>query len=443
MAVLNEKQAKKITDTCLGAAMVPELVVRVRERVAGNTRFARNEPTTEGDVETLEISVTASIQGRTASASGNRSDKASLEALVAEAEELAALSPENPEHVAPVGKGAYLKVAGHDKAAAKLDAKGRAKLVEQSIGVAKAADLELAGFASHYEESLTVATSAGGFAHHLHTNVELTTTCRTRDAQGSGWAGSESHTAAGIDALACTQLAAEKAEISSEAEALDPGKYLVILEPQAVAELLSFLVDSLDARAADEGRSWFSRPDGGSRVGEELFHTSVTLRSNPADPDHPAAPFADDGQAHKIIEWVGDGVLQNLTRTRYWAEQSKEPAVPRPSSVFLDGQELELLELVQAVDQAVLVTRFWYNRMLDPRSLLVTGLTRDGTFLVKGGKITTAIKNFRYNDSPVTMLRNVLAMGRPQRVVTRGGRVMVVPPLVVREFNFASSSDAI
>jgi predicted Zn-dependent protease len=111
--------------------------------------------------------------------------------------------------------------------------------------------------------------------------------------------------------------------------------------------------------------------------------------------------------------------------------------------VLLDGADVELIELVRAVDRAVLVTRFWYSRMLDPRTILATGLTRDGTFLIEQGKITTAVKNFRFNESPVTLLENVLALGRPQRVVTGGGRVMVVPPMVVKDFNFASLSDAI
>src|SRR5690606_24061735 len=129
--------------------------------------------------------------------------------------------------------------------------------------------------------------------------------------------------------------------------------------------------------------------------------------------------------------------------SRYWAAKSGAVALPEPSSVLLDGTDVDLLELVRAVDRGVLVTRFWYNRTLDPRTILATGLTRDGTFLVEQGKITTALKNFRYNDSPVTMLKNVLALGRPQRVVTRGGRVMVVPPMVVKDFNFSSLSDAV
>lgn len=447
MATISERDAKTIVNTVLGAAMAPEVIVSVRHRSAGNLRFARNQATTEGNVETFEISVTASIQGRSATAVGNRTDKAGLEALMAEAEELAALSPVDPEHVAPVAKSLYLQVAAHDKATAKLDAKQRAELVGKAIAAADAADVELAGFLEHHEQSLAVATSAGAFGYWPSTAASMTTTCRTRDQSGSGWGGAESHRGADIDGEALTQLAAEKADISREPQTLAPGKQLVILEAQAVGDLLEFLVDALDARAADEGRSWFSHPDGGARIGEELFHNSITLRSNPADKHNPAAPFSNQGEAHKVVDWIRDGVLTSLASSRYWASKGASKnggvALPEPSSVLLDGADVDLIELVRAVDRGVLVTRFWYNRTLDPRTILATGLTRDGTFLVEQGKITTSLKNFRYNDSPVTMLKNVLALGRPQRIVTRGGRVMVVPPMVVKDFNFSSLSDAV
>lgn len=456
MATFSKRDIKTITKTVLNAAMAPEVVVSVRHRQAGNLRLARNQPTTEGDVETVQISVTASVQGRSATATGNRTDRASLEALMVEAEELAALSPVDPEHVPPVGNSLYLQVDGHDQPSAKLEAKHRAEIVEPAIRTADKADVELAGFLQHDEQSFAVATSAGAFAYYPSTMASLTVTTRTRDQSGSGWAGIESHQAKQVDGLALTQLAADKAEFSPGPKLLEPGKHLVILEAQAVADLLEFLVDALDARSADEGRSWFSHPDGGARIGEELFHTSINLRSNPADQHNPAAPFTATGEAHKAVDWIRDGVLRSLASSRYWCSRpgssrsgssrsgsQASEAIPPPSSILLDGSELDRRELVEAVDRGVLVTRFWYNRTLDPRTILVTGLTRDGTFLVERGKITTTVKNFRYNASPVKMLQNVLALGRPQRVVTRGGRVMVVPPMVVKDFNFSSISDAV
>jgi len=443
VGTLTEARAKALTRVIFDAAMAPEVVVEVHDRRAGNTRFANNQPTTEGDVETLSVTVTASIQGRSATVVGNRSDPASLRALTAEAEELAALSPIDPEHVAPMGAERMLEVDAHDRSTAKLGAEQRVRMVASAVAVAESEGVQAAGFVHHSESSFTVATSGGAFAYWPSTEAALSVTCRTADGSGSGRGAAVSHLAKRIDATALAELAADKADLSRSPKAHAPGKQLVILEAQAVGDLLSFLLRAMDARAADEGRSVFSHPDGGDRRGEELVHTSVNLRSNPADPLHPSRPFAADGQVHKVRDWIRDGALRQLFRSRHWAEQQGGEAVPRPGSLFLDGQDVDLLDLIQAVDKAVLVTRFWYNRVLDPRRVLATGLTRDGTFLVEQGKITTAVKNLRYNDSPLTLLRNVLAMGRPERVETRSGLVLVVPPMVVRDFNFSSLSDAV
>ncbi|MFV8755816.1 TldD/PmbA family protein [Nannocystaceae bacterium ST9] len=443
MATLSEKQAKAITAIALGAAMAPELVVTIRDRRTGNCRFAQGQPTTEGDVETLEIAVTASVQGRSATAVGNRSDKASIQALVAEAEELAVLSPIDPEHMPPLAAARTLAVAGHDPATAKLGASERAKSVAQALAVAREQAVEIAGYLEHHEDSFAVANSTGLFAWWPSTEASLTLTCRTADASGSGWAGAVGHQAKRLDAEALAHTAGEKADMSREPEVLEPGKRLVVLEAQAVADLLGFFVGALDARAADEGRSAFSHPDGGSRVGEQLFDPRVVIRSNPAEPDHPAQPFSGEGEPQRMVEWVESGVLRSLVCSRYWADKTNQKSTPRPSSIHMRGEDVDLIDLVRAIDSpAVLVTRFFYNRMLEPRTIMATGLTRDGTFLVDKGRITKALKNFRYNESPLTLLKNVVAFGRPQRVIS-GGTVMVVPPLVVKDFNFASLSDAV
>lgn len=443
MATLSEKQAKDITKIALGSAMAPELVVTIRERRTGNSRFAQGQPTTEGDVETLEIAVTASVQGRSATAVGNRSDKRSIQALVAEAEELAVLSPVDPEHMPPLPAARTLDIAGHDPATAKLGASERVKVVGEALAHAREQDVEMAGYLEHHEDSFAVANSAGLFAWWPSTEASLSLTCRTREGSGSGWAAQVGHKAKQIDAEALARMAAEKADMSREPEAIEPGKRLVILEAQAVGDLLGFLLGALDARAADEGRSAFSHPDGGNRLGEQLFDPRVTIRSNPLDADHPAQPFSGEGEPQRVLDWIASGVLRNLVCSRYWADQTQQKSTPRPGVVQMLGEEVELIDLVRAVDEpAVLVTRFWYNRMLEPRTILATGLTRDGTFLVDKGRITKAIKNFRYNESPLTLLKNVVAFGRPQRVVS-GGTVLVVPPLVVKDFNFASASDAV
>jgi predicted Zn-dependent protease len=423
--------------------MVDDLVVSVSASQTGNTRFANNQPTTAGDVAAQTVRVTATVKGRSATLSTNRTDSKSLERLVRQAEEMAAISPVDPEHMPPLGPQKYARVNARDRATAKLGGAERAKAIEKPLGVATGRGLVGSGLVIHDDTASALANSKGLFAYYPSTGVSLSNTCRTPDGSGSGRAAFVSHRFSDLDAKAVATTAADKAEMSVDPQGIDPGKYVVILEPQAVADLLGFLVGAMRARAADEGRSYFSRAGGGNRVGDELFHPSISITSDPAHPDHPATPIGSGGLPQGKVTWIEKGVLRALSYSRYWADkQGKEP-ISMPSSIHMAGSDQSLAQLIQGVDRGVLVTRFWYNRMLEPRTILATGLTRDGTFLVEQGKITTALKNFRYNESPVTLLKNVLAMGKAERVPTRGGRVMVVPPMVVEGFNFASLSDAV
>jgi predicted Zn-dependent protease len=211
-----------------------------------------------------------------------------------------------------------------------------------------------------------------------------------------------------------------------------------------VADLLTFWLSALGARAADEGRSYFARP-GGNAIGEALFDARVKLWSDPLDAAHPSTPIGGDGLPLTRTLWVEAGKLLALTRTRFWAQKTGAAAVPVPRSLFMaggTGSSGSLAELVRGVKDGVLVTRLWYNRMLDPRQLLVTGLTRDGTFRIADGKLVGPVKNMRYNESPATLLTKIAALGAPERTVG-DGPVFVVPPIVVDGFNFASVSDAV
>ncbi|MEZ4454916.1 MAG: metallopeptidase TldD-related protein, partial [Nannocystaceae bacterium] len=185
-----------------------------------------------------------------------------------------------------------------------------------------------------------------------------------------------------------------------------------------------------------------AKPGGGTKIGATIAHPSITLRSDPADPRGPSRPFDGDGQPIGATTWIDRGVLRALECSRYWAQKQGATPVPTPGNFILEGTDAAPEELLRGIDRGVLVTRFWYNRIVEPRTILATGLTRDGTFLIEQGKVVKAVKNMRYNESPVTMLGSVLAIGRAERVPI-GGRVMVVPPLVVGGFNFSSLSDAV
>lgn len=439
------KRLKSIADQVLKAASMPEVLVHVHEQRESNLRFANNHATTSGDTESLSVRVEVSQGGRTASVSGNNVSADGLSKLVARAEELCRLSPVDPEYMPVLPAQTYEtgETSAHDAKTAKLNAEGRAQLATKMIRTANLRKLTTAGLVIASEQAEAVASSAGLFAFHTQTNCQITQTCRTKDGTGSGWAGAVHRSVGELDPEAVAVSAADKAEMSANPSELKPGRYVVLLEPQAVGDLLGFLYWSLSARSADEGRSFFTKVGGGNRLGEVIFHPSVTIRSDPTHRLHPSRPYAGDGQPRGRVTWISRGKLNALATSRYWAKKQGTQPQPGPGSMHMQGTTKSLLDLMRGVESGVLVTRFWYNRMLDPRTILATGLTRDGTFEIKNGKINRSLKNMRYNDSPVTLLQNTLAVGQPQRVVTRSGSVVVVPPLVVEGFNFASVSDAV
>jgi predicted Zn-dependent protease len=440
---ISRAEAKRLVHRILGHASFGDVRVRIRESVSGHTRFARSQPTTEGDIETLEIRVTAAKGGRHATVTGNRTDDAALAELVGQAESLAELAPVDPEHMPPLGRQSLLRVDAFDGQVAAMDAGDRIDLVGAAITAGKRDDLEMSGFLDHAQTATIVADRSGLFAHHLGTRLSLATTARTRDGTGSARRGHVSHRRSGLDARAVASDAARWAVRSASPRAIDPGRYTVVLMPDAVADIMSFFIGALDARRAAEGRSYFSAPGGGTRVGERLFDPSVRLSSDPSDRADPGSPFADDGRPHRKVDWVKDGKLETLVTSRYWADKTGATSVPMPDTFHMSGTAASLDELIAGVKRGILVTRFWYNRMLEPRTILATGLTRDGTFLVENGAIAHPVKNLRYNESPVTVLKRLVAAGKPERAGLSTGRVMVVPPVVVEGFHFGSISDAI
>ncbi len=441
--MLSEKQARALVERALAAATLPEVTVHVTSRRGGHTRFAGNAPTTTGETDGVQVRVTAGRDGRHATVSGTGRDADGVRALVAQAEQLAALAPPDPEAVAPLGPQRYVPVREVDRAVRRFGPKDRARLAQKAIDVARKQDVIGAGFITHQHVGHAIGTSAGLRAWHESTQLAMSMTCRTRDGTGSSKAGAVSHRARDVDGVALAESAASRALRSRAPQAMDPGPVTVVLEPQAVADLLEFLSFGMDRRAADEGRSVFSAPGGGTRIGQSIFADSVTLWSDPADAAHPSSPIGPGGLPLRRQVWIERGVLRDLPVSRYWARKLGRAPAAMGRSLFLGGATGTAEDLLAKVERGVWVTRFWYNRMLNPRELVVTGLTRDGVFAIEGGKVTHSLKNMRYNDSPLTLLRKVVALGAPVRAGLSTGRVVVVPPMVVEAFRFSSLSDAV
>jgi predicted Zn-dependent protease len=241
-----------------------------------------------------------------------------------------------------------------------------------------------------------------------------------------------------VDSAALGARAAQKAVASRSPVAVEPGRYTVILEPQAVAELCAFLPGALAARNADEGRSFFSKPGGGTRLGEKLFADMVTVRTDPFDVRVPSAPWSGERLPARATTWIDKGVPRALSISRYWARKTNRDPLPMSGNLIIEGGSGGLEGLIEGCDRGLLVTRFWYLRSVNPQTIQVTGLTRDGVWLVEKGRIVEPVNNFRFNESPANLLKNVEAMSAS---MSTGD--MVVPAIRARDFNFSSRSDAV
>ncbi len=447
MSILTRDQARELTQRVLGMSRAEACRVSVNSGLEANTRFAANDISTSGDSTNAGVNVRSSFGRRNAGSSTNILTEEGLRRTVEMSERLARLAPEDREAMPELGPQEYREVPAFFDSTANLDPTRRADAASAVIGPSRQGSLQASGFISLRAGSNAVANSNGLFAYHRGTNYAFTTTVRTEDGTGSGWAGTAGNDWRRVNPSELAATAVRKARESANAAAIEPGRYTVVLEPTAVANLLGLMVGAMNARSADEGRSFFSKRGGGNKIGERVVDERVTILSDPWDPDLLASPFGGDGQPGRRTVWIEGGVVRTLNYDRYWAQRQSVEPTGAGGGLKMMGGEASLDELIRSVERGVLVTRFWYIRGLDPRSILYTGLTRDGTFLIENGRITRSVKNMRFNESPVTMLNNLELLGRPIRVSASEsgdiGQAVVVPPLKTRDFNFQSISDAV
>lgn len=444
--LLSRDEARALADRVLKLSTADETRVNITSEWSGNTRFADSSITTSGGVTNVSVRVTATIGRRRASATTNVLDDQSLKRTVDLAISLARLSPEDPELMPELGPQTYTSVRAFVERTADLDPEVRNAAVKRAVEAATAAGkpagaVFTAGFLEANANAVAVATSKGLFAYHQNTDAGFSMTSRTPDGTGSGWAGGGARDWSRIDPASIGRIAAQKAVASRNPQPLSPGLYTAVLEPQAVSDLVPLLAGALSARNADEGRSPFSKPGGGNRIGEKVVDERVTLYSDPADPLLLGRPFDADGLPVGRTVWIEKGVLRNLAYSRFWAQkQGVQPtSLGGGVGLALTGGTKTTEEIIAACERGILVTHFFYIRALDPRTVLQTGLTRDGVFLIEKGKVARSLKNFRWNESPLLMLNRLEDIGRSE--LTQAGQIM--PALRIRDFDFTSLSDAV
>ncbi|HEY7786854.1 MAG TPA: TldD/PmbA family protein [Pyrinomonadaceae bacterium] len=448
--LLTEQQARAITEKLLGYVKADDATVSVTSENYANQRFAANNFTTCGSRENTNVNVTVWIDKKRGSASTNEIDDESLKSVAAQAEQLARISPVDREYMPTLGKQNYKPVNSYAAATSNISLATRAKTVSDVISSCEKAGVIGAGFHQSRGLASASATKNGNFTFDRSSLVSLSTTARTPDGGSSGYFLRNHFDVTKLDTKRVATEAIRKALDARNPRTLEPGVYPTILEPQAVADLLSFFAFSFDARSADEGRSPFSAPGGQTKVGEKIFDERINVYSDPWNPELPGSKSAQGGIPSQRIHLVRNGVLENLVYSRFWAKQKGKEPTPGPVNNIMESSvaPVSVDDMIKATDRGLLLGRLWYIRGVDPRIALQTGLTRDGVWYIENGKIQYPVKNFRFNQSLMRLLApgNVEMIGASERVGSseaQGGSSALLPALKVKEFHFTSQSEAV
>ncbi len=436
-------------DACIGIA----------RRVASvNIRWAHNTVTTNGDADEVQLTVISVAGRRVASVTRTYFPAERLEEIVREAEAACERRPEAPDYMPLIeGRG---EPADWHAPPADSDIHVFDPFVPQLRTLyeeARRANIATFGYSEFQTATTFVATSTGVRQRYTERMGKVEMTGKTPDFARSSWVGQVTHDFLDIDVRGMFETLQQRLGWAAKRIDMPAGAYEVLLEPSPAADLAISAYWFMTRRDADEGRSPYSKPGGGTRLGERLFG-GVTIYSDPAEPAIETTPFhygVDSGSASSVFdnglelsrsEWVRNGVLQNLITPRYWAAKTPGSRVmPYVNNLVVAGSGPSTREMIAQTERALLVTCFWYIRTVDPQSALLTGLTRDGVFLIEHGQVKGAVNNFRWNMSPIAALAQVTQTGRCGLALPREHDEFLrskAPALRIERFNMSSVSEA-
>jgi len=425
-----------------------------------NFRLANNTVTTNGREASTSAGVIALEQDRVGARSADVTERSQVVSLAGDARGVAVRSPEAPDAMPLLSP----EEAASDSEGGDGSAEAQPQDLEPILGPvrdilerSRQDGLRCFGYAQASATQERLGTRTGVRLEGHRQAASLTITLKTPDFKRSVWTGSSGRRLAELDAAALYRAAAERLAWTERSVELAAGHYQVILEPSATSDLILRLMWEMHARGADEGRTVFAGKSG-SRVGETMYASQVSLDSDPSDPSMTVPGFVrafgsseynsvfDNGLAVPPTVWVDNGVQQELICPRRWARDHGHPVRPDVDNLRMRGSKATLAEMIASTDRALLVTSLWYIRDVDPAALLLTGLTRDGVFLIEHGEVVGAVNNFRFNESPVGVLNRTVELGQSQLALSRevGDAVFVrAPPIRVENFFMSSVSDAI
>jgi predicted Zn-dependent protease len=453
---------QEVVERALAAANGDRCVVIVEESSQSEIRFANNTTTTNGRRRDRRVvvvrfsDVEGGVAAGVASQSGDVDVRAMVEAAAADAES----SPPSPDAAPLVEGGAD---AAFDQPPAKGDLAAFAPILDDLAGAfdaARSSDRVLAGFLEHQTDTVYLGSSTGLRKRHSQPTGAIHMVARSADGTRSAWVADATGDLGTVDVPAMDARLATRLRWAERSVALEAGRYEVVLPPEAVADLMVDLTNYAGGKDAEEGRTVFSAPGGGTRLGEQLCPLPFHLYGDPAEPGLECTPFLavgasssdasvfDNGMPIGATPWLTEGRLANLHYHRAAAARSGAQFAPPVDNLVLelDGAQGTTEELVARTERGLLLTCLWYIREVDPSTLLLTGLTRDGVYLVEGGEIVGAVNNFRFNESPVDLLARTIEAGASVRALGREFGEWVnrsrMPPLRVADFNMSSTSAA-
>lgn len=443
VALSSAAELKKTIDAVLRfgkASGADETEVQLDETIDALTRFANNAIHQNVAERGITVSVRTVVDGRTARATTNRLDADSLRASVESSLQLAHSQPKNSRLMPVPGKQRYRAVNRFSPATAALTAETRARAVKQACDLAVRGGQVAAGIFSSGQSQHAIGNSRGLFAAYRQTEAEFSITMQ--DDSAASWAKANSGNVSLIDPQGLARRACTNARMARDPQELPPGKYTVILEPAATLDLVGFLFYDFAATALEDQRSCLNK-----RMGKQLFGKNISIVDDVFHPMQMGAAFDGEGMPRQRVSLVENGVPRNLVYSRASAKKSgKKPtghgfALPNeygeaPMNLVFGGGNSSVEKMIASTDRGLLVTRVWYIREVDPYEKIMTGMTRDGLFLVENGKVTSAVRNFRFNQSLIELLQNVEEMGFAIRTTAEEAFEMVVPAMKVSGFHF-------
>ena len=442
--MLTRSRAQQIFDKVLKYSTADETEAIIGSSSYSLTRFANNTIHQHVAEEGVSVSVRAATEGRTARASTNKLDDASIRQVCDSALALARLQPPDPELLPMPAGQAYRAVNRFFAETAEVSPQARAETIRKVIARAGKDKLTAAGIFSSGSAGSAIFNSRGLSAYHEETVSEFSVTML--EGSSSGWAKQTSPLWLHLEPETLADRAAHKALESREPRDIEPGKYAVILEPSAVLDMMGFLVLDFSGLAVEEKRSCLT-----GRVGTKLFGDNISIQDDVFHPLQSGTPFDGEGMPRQRVALVEKGVVTHLVYSRQTARRAGgEPTghgfpVPNeigeaPVNLVFEGNKSTLDEMIRSTERGLLVTRLWYIREVDPYKKILTGMTRDGTFWIEDGNIQHGVRNLRFNQSVVEMLGQVEMMTQAQRTSGEESFDMVVPAMKVRDFNFSSQT---